>query len=129
MCTELSKDLMSMCVCVCMLSCFRRIRLCATPQTVAHQAPLSMGFSRQEYWSGLPCPPPRNFPDPGIEPRSPASPAVHANSLPLRQQGSPLMNILFCNQKGQDRDVPGGPAVKTSPSNAGGAGLIPGPGS
>ena len=41
-----------------------------TPWTVARQAPLSMGFSRQEYWSGLPCPPPGDLPDPGIEPAS-----------------------------------------------------------
>ena len=45
------------------LSCFSRVRLGATPQTVAHQAPLSMGFSRKEYWSELPCPPPRDFPN------------------------------------------------------------------
>ena len=44
----------------------------ATPWTVAYQAPLSMGFSSQEYWSGLPCPPPGDLPSPGIEPRSPA---------------------------------------------------------
>ena len=43
-----------------------------TPQTVAHQASLSMGFSRQEYWSGLPFPSPEDLPDPGIEPWSPA---------------------------------------------------------
>ena len=43
----------------------------ATPWMVASQAPLSMGFSRQEYWSGLPCPPPGDLPNPGIEPRSP----------------------------------------------------------
>ena len=42
----------------------------ATPWTVAHQAPLSMGFPRQEYWSGLPFPPPGNLPNPGIEPVS-----------------------------------------------------------
>ena len=47
-----------------------------TPWTVAHQAPLSMGFSRQEYWSGLPFPPPGDLPNPGIEPRPPASPAL-----------------------------------------------------
>ena len=41
-----------------LLSCFSRVRLCATPQTAAHQAPLSMGFARQEYWSGLPLPSP-----------------------------------------------------------------------
>ena len=44
----------------------------AMPWTVAHQSPLSMEFSRQDYWSGLPCPTPWNLPDPGIEPRSPA---------------------------------------------------------
>ena len=47
-----------------------------TPWTVAHQTPLSMGFSRQEYWSGLPCPPPGALPDPGIEPTSLMSPAL-----------------------------------------------------
>ena len=46
-------------------------RLFATPGTVAYQAPPSMGFSRQEYWNGLPFPSPRDLPDPGIEPRSP----------------------------------------------------------
>ena len=50
--------------------------------TLAHQAPLSMGFSRQEYWSGLPFPPPGDLPNPGIEPTSPVSPALQADSLP-----------------------------------------------
>ena len=50
--------------------------LSVTPWTVAHQAPLSMGFSRQEYWSGLPCPPPGDLPDSGIEPESLMSPAL-----------------------------------------------------
>ena len=49
-----------------------RVRLFETPWTIAHQAPPSMGFSRQEYWSGLPFPSPGDLPDPGIEPRSPA---------------------------------------------------------
>ena len=49
-----------------------RVRLFATPWTAAHQALLFMGFSRQEYWHGLPCPPPGDLPDPGIEPTSPA---------------------------------------------------------
>ena len=44
----------------------------ATPWTVAHQAPLSIGSSRQEYWSGFPCPLPGDFPNPGIKPRPPA---------------------------------------------------------
>ena len=50
-----------------------------TPWTIAHQTPLSMGFSRQEYWSGLPFPPPGALPNPGIEP---GSPALQADSLP-----------------------------------------------
>ena len=49
-----------------------RVRLFATPWTVAYQAPPSVGFSRQEYWSGLPFPSPGDLPDPEIEPRSPA---------------------------------------------------------
>ena len=51
--------------------------------TVARQGPLSMGVSRQEYWFGLPCPPPGDLPNPGIEPKSPVSPALQADSLPL----------------------------------------------
>ena len=62
-----------------------RVRLFATPWTVAHQAPSPMEFSRQEYWSGLPYPSPGNLPDPGIEPRSPA---LQADSLHLSHQGS-----------------------------------------
>ena len=62
--------------CVCVLSYFSRVWFFVTPWTVACQAPLSMGFSRQEYWSGLPCPPPGDLPDPGIEPMSLMSPAL-----------------------------------------------------
>ena len=58
----------------------------ATPWTVAHQAPLSTGFSRQEYWSGLPFPSLGDLPNPGIEPMSPVG---QAYSLPLSHQGSP----------------------------------------
>ena len=58
-----------------MLSHFSRVRLFATPWTIAHQAPLSMRFSRQEYWSGLPFPPPGDLPDAGVEPTSLMSPA------------------------------------------------------
>ena len=57
--------------------------------TAAHQAPLSMGFSRQEYWSGLPCPPPGDLPDPGIEPISLVSLALQADSLPTEPPGKP----------------------------------------
>ena len=56
----------------CLLSHFGHVRLFETLWTVIRQAPLSMGFSRQEYWSGLPCPPSGALPNPGIAPRSPA---------------------------------------------------------
>ena len=59
-----------------MLNQFSHVQLCATLRTVAHQVPLFMGFSRQEYWSGLPCPPPGNLPDPGIKPTSLMSTAL-----------------------------------------------------
>ena len=53
-----------------------RVRLSVTPRVVARQAPLSMGFSRQECWSGLPCPPPADPPNPGIKPASPVAPKL-----------------------------------------------------
>ena len=59
------------------------------PWTVAHQDPLSMGFSRQEYWSGLLLPSPGNLPDPGIKPRSPA---LWAYSLPSELPGKPYLS-------------------------------------
>ena len=62
--------------CVCVLSCFSHVWLLATPWTVACQVPLSVGFSEWEYWSGLPCPPPWDLPDPRIEPASLASPTL-----------------------------------------------------
>ena len=65
------------------LSC---VQLFATPWTVVHQALPSMGFSRQEYWSGLPFPSPGELPDPGIEP---GSPALQAGALPSEPPGKP----------------------------------------
>ena len=62
------------------------IQLFATPWAIAYQTPPSMAFSRQEYWSGLPFPSPRDLPDPGIEPRSPA---LQADSLPSLPPGKP----------------------------------------
>ena len=59
-----------------MLNHFSRVPLCETLWTLAHQAPLSVGFSREEYWSGLPGPPPGDPPDPGIELVSLVSPAL-----------------------------------------------------
>ena len=64
-----------------LLSC---VRLFATPWTVAYQAPPSVEFSRQEYWSGLPFPSPGDLPDPGIEP---GSPALQVGPLPAEPQG------------------------------------------
>ena len=69
------------------LSC---VRLFATLWTVAHQASPSMGFSRQEYWRGLPFPSPGDLPNPGIEP---GSPALQANSLPTELQGKPIHGL------------------------------------
>ena len=66
------------------LSC---VRLFVTPWTVAHQAPLSMGFSRQEYWSGLPFPSPGHLPDPGIEP---GSPALESDASTSEPPGKPI---------------------------------------
>ena len=70
------------------------VQLFATPCTVAHQAPPFMEFSRQEYWSGLPWPPPGDLPDPGIEPRFPA---LQADSLQLSHQGSPFLLREYCS--------------------------------
>ena len=77
---------MFVCVYLC-VSHSGHVQLFATPWTVGHQAPPSMGFSRQEYWSGLPFSSPRDLPDPGIEPRSPALQADALTSEPL---GNPL---------------------------------------
>ena len=66
----------------------------ATPWTVACQAPLSMGFSRQDYWSGLPFPPPGDLPDPGIRL---GSPTLEADSLPSEPPGNPV-NQLYVNK-------------------------------
>ena len=63
-------------MCVHVLSHFSHVQLFATLWTVGHPGPLSMAFSRPEYWSGLPCPPPGDLPDPGIKPESLMSPAL-----------------------------------------------------
>ena len=72
-----------------MLSRFSHVQLFATLCTVTHQAPLSMGFFRQKYWSGLPSPPPGGLPDPGIKPAPPAATTLQVDSLPLNHWGSP----------------------------------------
>ena len=77
-------------LCVCVLSHFSHVWLFATLWTVARQAPLPMGFFRQECWSGLPFPSPGALPDPGIKLMSPAAPSLHMDSLPLSHPGSPV---------------------------------------
>ena len=98
------------CVCVCVYVCVHtpiyvyiyvcmhaqshsHVQLFVTPCTVAHQPPLSMGLSWQEYWSGLPFPSPGDLPDPGIEPTPPAVPALQVDSLPLSHVGRPCMHV------------------------------------
>ena len=76
-------------VCACVLNHFSHVQFFVTPWTVACQALLSMGFSRQEYWSGLLCPPPEDPPNPGIAPMSLTSPALAGGSLPLAPPGKP----------------------------------------
>ena len=94
-----------------LLSRFSRVRLCVTPWTVACQAPLSMAFSREEYWSGLPCPPPGDLPNPRIEPTCLMSPALAGGFFTtsatwealswieidskISQRVSPFMFLLF----------------------------------
>ena len=70
-----------------------RVQLFATLWTVAYQASPSMGFSKQEYWSGLLCPLSGDLPDPGIEPMSPA---LQSDSLPLSHWGSPCVSVYVC---------------------------------
>ena len=78
---------------MCVLSCFSPVQLCGTLWTVARQVPLSIGFSRQEYWSGLPCPSPGELPDPEMESASLLSPAFVGRFffffLPLVLPGKP----------------------------------------
>ena len=84
-----------MCYAVSRFSC---VHLWVTLWTVTRQAPLSMGFSRQEYWSGLPCPPPGDLPNPGIKPRSLRSPALAGrrfttSAIGEAQQGNPTQQL------------------------------------
>ena len=65
------------------------VQLFVTLWTVAHQAPLSMGFPRQEYWSGWPFPPPGDLPNPGVEPTSPVSPVLAGRFFTTEPPGKP----------------------------------------
>ena len=94
---------------MCVLSHFSHVRLFATPWTVACQALLSMGFSRQEYWSGLLCPPPGDLPDPGIEPLSLCLLHWQSGSLPLVPSGKPGKasgSGLQCGEKQPGKQKP-----------------------
>ena len=96
--------------------------------TVAHQAPLYMESSRQEYWSGFPFPSPCNLPDPGIKP---CSPALQADSLLSESPGNIHIYIYICVCVCTHRihmGFPGGAAVRNLPANEGDQGSIPGSG-
>ena len=84
------------CVCVCILSCFSHVCLFATLWTVACQAPLSMGFSRQEFWSGLLCSPPGDLPNPGIDSHLLCLLHWLVGSLPLAPPGKPHVCVCVC---------------------------------
>ena len=73
---KIGTDIYTLLYIKCVLGRFSHVRLFATPWTLALLAPLSMGFPRQKYWSGLPCSPPGDLLDPGIKPTSPVSPAL-----------------------------------------------------
>ena len=129
---------MCLCVYVCVHS---HVQLFATLWTAVRQAPLSMGYFRQEYWNGLPFPPPGDHPDPANELTSPASPALQTGSLPLEPPGKPvnLKLLIYYYLPKQHfqfaRTIcyhlimfPGGSEVKASACNVGDLGSIPGMG-
>ena len=83
-----------MCVCAQLLS---GVWLFTTPWTVTRQTPLSMGFPWQEYWSGLPCPPPGNLPNPGIKPTSLASPILTGGFFASKPPGKSISILYLIN--------------------------------
>ena len=97
-------------ICVCVLSHFSCVWFFSTLWTVVRQSPLSMRFSRQEYWSGSPCPPPGDLPNPEIQTASPGASALQVDSLPLSHRGSPYMcvyiyvNIYLCLYMYRERE-------------------------
>ena len=81
-----------------MLSCFSHIWLFVTLWTVSHKAPLSVGFSRQEYWSGLLCPPPGDLPNPGIKSASLMSPALVSGWFTASTTSEAwIFTLVYCN--------------------------------
>ena len=81
-------------MCACILNQFSHVHFSAALWTVARQAPLFIGFSRQEYWSGSLCPPPGNLPDLGIEPESLAFPAWADKFFSIEPPGKPIVSML-----------------------------------
>ena len=81
---------------LCMLSHFSCVQLFLIPWTITHQAPLSVGLSRQEYWSRPPCSPPGNLPDPEMEPDSPV---LQVDSLPMSHPGNSTEELASCKLK------------------------------
>ena len=110
--TREAQEYWSVCVCVCVWNHFSHVQLFTTLWTIVCQAPLSMGFSRQEYWSGFPFSSPGDLPNPGIEPSFLTSPALVGVSFttlaPPGHQGSPSplewVAVPFCRGSSQSRD-------------------------
>ena len=118
----------------CVLSHFSRVWLFATLRAVPCQAPLSMGFSRQEYWSGLLCPPPGNLPDPGIEFKLSYFSCIgdlwEAHRSPYHYNIVPSKSLTnWPTYKPLPRDFPGGPMTKAPSSQCRGPGFDPWSGS
>ena len=90
---------------MCVLSHFSRVQLFATLWTIAHQAPLSMGFSRQEYWSGLPYPPSGALPNPGTEAVSLTSPALASGFFTTSATWGALCPHQFLGNRDGDYQV------------------------
>ena len=116
-------------LCAKTLSC---VRFLATPWTVAHQPPLSMRLSQQEYWSGLPFPPPGDLPDPSIKPKPPASPALAGGFFTTEPPGKlklvykealiRYLALLFVPFIYFDRKYPKNETYNKKQSNGGGQG-------
>ena len=112
---------------MCKASCFSPVQLCATLWTAACQAPLSMEFSRQEYWSGLLCPPPGDLLDPGIEPHLLCLLALAGEFSTTSATWEARDDHIYCYLL-SSLVFPGGSDSKDSACNAGDPGLIPGSG-
>ena len=91
---NLKESISLSCVGACVLSLFSHVQLFTTLWTVAHQAPLSMGFSGQEYWSGLPCPPLGDFPHPRIDTVSPAAPCIEGGLFTAEPPRKPFLLVV-----------------------------------